>query len=99
MAGCGRGGGQEERTPAMRREQRRHGDFIFVPKPSGSVADYRSIVYKTFALVQWVAVHSRPRFVVKTDDDAYVHTGNLVAALRKVGLCAQSSVRLPSPAK
>ena len=71
----------------MRREQRRHGDFIFVPKPIGSVADYRSIVYKTFALVQWVALHSRPRFVVKTDDDAYVHMGNLVAALRKVGLC------------
>lgn len=52
--------------------------------PGGAGTDYRSIVYKTFSLVQWVGQHSRPKFVLKTDDDAYVHTGNLVAALRKV---------------
>lgn len=61
-----------------------HGDLIFVPGTKG--IDYRSIVYKTFALVQWVARNSRPKFVLKTDDDAYVHTSNLVAALRQVWL-------------
>lgn len=73
---------QEEADEATLEEAAEHGDLIFVPGTQGT--DYRSIVYKTFALVQWVARHSQPRFVLKTDDDAYVHTANLVASLQKV---------------
>lgn len=73
---------QEEADDATLEELAAHGDLIFVPGTKGT--DYRSIVYKTFALVQWVARNSQPKFVLKTDDDAYVHTANLVAALQKV---------------
>ena len=79
---------QEEADEATLEEAAEHGDLIFVPGTQGT--DYRSIVYKTFALVQWVARHSQPRFVLKTDDDAYVHTANLVASLQKVLLCHAS---------
>lgn len=68
----------------MQAEQAKYDDVIFVPKPPGSSAGYRSIVYKTFALVEWVAGNASPRFILKTDDDAYVNTANLVAALQRV---------------
>ena len=61
-----------------------HGDMIFVEGGGGT--DYRSIVYKTFALVQWVVANRQPKFILKTDDDAYVHTANLIGALRAVRL-------------
>ena len=83
---------QEEADEATLEEAAEHGDLIFVPGTQGT--DYRSIVYKTFALVQWVARHSQPRFVLKTDDDAYVHTANLVASLQKV-LRVPAAIRLP----
>lgn len=68
----------------MQAEQAQHDDVIFLPKPPGSSAGYRSIVYKTFALVEWVASNASPKFILKTDDDAYVNTANLVAALQRV---------------
>ena len=71
----------------MQQEQAQHGDMIFLAKPSESSADYRSIVFKTFALVEWVVANASPQFVLKTDDDSYVHTGNLIAALRRVLPC------------
>ena len=37
------------------------------------------------AAVQWVAMHAEPKFVLKTDDDAYVSCTALVDVLR--GLC------------
>ena len=66
----------------MLEENEAHGDLLFVD--GGLDTDYRSIVYKTFALVEWVAANLRPKFILKTDDDAYVHTGNLIATLRGV---------------
>lgn len=73
---------QVEATPAMLVENEQYGDIIFVD--GGLHSDYRSIVFKTFALVEWVAANLRPKFILKTDDDAYVHTENLVSTLRKV---------------
>ena len=73
---------QAEATPATLEEAAVHGDMIFVEGGGGT--DYRSIVYKTFALVQWVAANRQPKFVLKTDDDAYVHTANLIQTLRAV---------------
>lgn len=66
----------------MLAENEQYGDIIFVD--GGAHSDYRSIVYKTFALVEWVAANLQPKFILKTDDDAYVHTGNLVSTLKKV---------------
>ena len=73
---------QAEATPATLEEAAAHGDMIFVEGGGGT--DYRSIVYKTFALVQWVVANRQPKFILKTDDDAYVHTANLINALRVV---------------
>lgn len=36
-------------------------------------------------VVQWVAIHANPKFVLKTDDDAYVSCTALVGVLQ--GLC------------
>ena len=68
--------------------------MIFVD--GGGQTDYRSIVYKTFALVQWVLANLEPNFILKTDDDAYVHTANLVQTLRAVRTPAASFNRLLS---
>ena len=73
---------QAEATSATLEEAAAHGDMILVDGGTGT--DYRSIVYKTFALVQWVVANRQPKFILKTDDDAYVHTANLVDALRAV---------------
>ena len=73
---------QVEASPEMLDENEVYGDLIFVD--GGFDSDYRSIVYKTFALVEWVAANLRPKFILKTDDDAYVHTENLVNTLRGV---------------
>ena len=35
--------------------------------------------------MQWVAIHAQPKFVLKTDDDAYVSCSALVNVLQ--GLC------------
>ena len=35
--------------------------------------------------MQWVAMHAQPKFVLKTDDDAYVSCAALVGVLQ--GLC------------
>ncbi len=77
---------QAEATAATLEEAALHGDMIFVGGGGGGGGgtDYRSIVYKTFALVQWVVANRQPKFVLKTDDDAYVHTANLIQALRAV---------------
>ena len=73
---------QMEATAEMLAENEQYGDLIFVN--SGFDSDYRSIVYKTFALVEWVAGNLRPKFILKTDDDAYVHTENLIKTLKGV---------------
>lgn len=35
--------------------------------------------------MQWVAIHAEPKYILKTDDDAYVSCAALVDVLR--GLC------------
>lgn len=43
---------------------------------------YRSIVYKIFLFIEWMVERVNPKFILKTDDDAYVDTAAMVAALR-----------------
>lgn len=44
-----------------------------------------------FLALEWVVDNLQPNFVLKTDDDAYVDTGAMVAALR--GLCLNADCR------
>ena len=34
--------------------------------------------------VEWLVANVNPKFVLKTDDDAYVDTSNMVTALREL---------------
>jgi hypothetical protein len=66
-------------------EQAVHGDIVFLPKPVGASEGKDSALHKTLALVEWLTKNATSSpFVLKTDDDAYVHTANLVEALQKV---------------
>lgn len=37
-----------------------------------------------FLAVEWMVANVNPKFVLKTDDDAYVDTGHMVTALREL---------------
>ncbi|KAL0018949.1 hypothetical protein WJX77_003320 [Trebouxia sp. C0004] len=74
---------EKERDIDVQRESDQFQDIIFVQ--GGTTTDYRSIVYKTFAFIQWVTMNAEPKFVLKTDDDAYVSCAALVEVLQ--GLC------------
>jgi Galactosyltransferase len=52
---------------------------------------YRSIVYKIFLCIEWMVDHVNPKFVLKTDDDAYVDPAAITAELRK--LCVNPDCR------
>ena len=46
---------------------------------------------QVFLALEWVVDNLDPRFVLKTDDDAYVDTAAMVSALR--GLCINADCR------
>ena len=54
--------------------------MVFVRAGSGT--GYRSIVFKIYLLVEWAVANVDARFILKTDDDAYVDAAALVAELR-----------------
>lgn len=54
--------------------------MVFVREGSGT--GYRSIVYKIYLLVEWAVANVDARFVLKTDDDAYIDCPKLVEELR-----------------
>ncbi len=56
--------------------------MVFVREGSGT--GYRSIVFKIYLLVEWAVANVDAKFVLKTDDDAYVDCGRLVAELRSL---------------
>lgn len=61
-------------------EAQQYGDMVFVRAGSGT--GYRSIVFKIYLLVEWAVANVDARFILKTDDDAYVDAARLVAELR-----------------
>ena len=55
-----------------------HGDVAFAPQKT----TYKSILYKTYFVLELAVTAYDAAYVLKTDDDAYVDSGNMVAALR-----------------
>ena len=60
------------------KEVEEHGDIVLVREKT----NYKSILLKTFFVLEYAIKHYDVRFILKTDDDAYVHVEALVHQLR-----------------
>lgn len=66
---------------ALNEESKEHGDII----QADIVDTYANIVYKSLAVLQWVSQYCpRAEFVIKTDDDVFVHVPRLILSLYKI---------------
>ncbi|KAL6785480.1 hypothetical protein ACKKBF_B00425 [Auxenochlorella protothecoides x Auxenochlorella symbiontica] len=69
---------EDERTPQVEKEVDSFQDIIFV----GQRTNYKSILYKTYHVLEYAVRHYDVKFVLKTDDDAFIYVAPLVAQLR-----------------
>lgn len=60
------------------KEVEEHGDIVLVREKT----TYKSILLKTFFVLEYAIQHYDVRYILKTDDDAYVHVEALVHQLR-----------------
>jgi hypothetical protein len=58
----------------------KHGDVVFATQRTS----YKSILFKTYFLLEYAARHYRAAFVLKTDDDAFVNVPALLIALKRM---------------
>jgi hydroxyproline O-galactosyltransferase 2/3/4/5/6 len=73
----------------VRREVEQFGDVVFVKEKT----NYKSILYKTYHVLEYAIQHFDVRYILKTDDDAFINVAALAHQLRQ--LC-QSEVRRSS---
>ncbi|CAL8463439.1 g2973 [Coccomyxa elongata] len=78
---------EDEVTPQVSKEVEQHGDIVLVREKT----NYKSILLKTFFVLEYAIKHYDVRFILKTDDDAYVHVEALVHQLRL--LCMSADCR------
>ena len=57
-----------------------HGDVVFAEQRTS----YKSILFKTYFVLEHAARHYRAAFVLKTDDDAFVNVPALLIALKRM---------------
>ncbi|KDD74010.1 hypothetical protein H632_c1655p0, partial [Helicosporidium sp. ATCC 50920] len=71
---------EDERTPQVMKEVDNYGDVVFVHEKT----NYKSILYKTYfvRVLEYAVRHYDVKFVLKTDDDAFVNVPPMVAQLR-----------------
>ena len=60
------------------KEVEEHGDIVLVREKT----NYKSILLKTFFVLEYAIKHYDVRYILKTDDDAYVHVEALVHQLK-----------------
>jgi hypothetical protein len=60
------------------KEVEQYGDIVLVREKT----TYKSILLKTFFVLEYAVKHYDLRYVLKTDDDAFVHVSALVHQLR-----------------
>lgn len=65
----------------MQKELDTHRDIVFVRDKT----NYKSILYKTFYVLEYAVQHYACDFVLKTDDDAFVNVPAMVIMLRVGG--------------
>eukprot|EP00887_Chlorella_sp_A99_P007749 scaffold20.g7749.t1 len=69
---------EDERTPQVQKELEQYGDIVFVKEKT----NYKSILYKTFFVLEYAVRHYDAKFVLKTDDDAFINVGPIIEQLR-----------------
>lgn len=67
----------------MQKELDEYGDIVFVKEKT----NYKSILVKTYFVLEYAALHYDVRYILKTDDDAYI---NISAMLRQLRLLCQT---------
>jgi hypothetical protein len=75
------------RAAQVQKELDEYGDIVFVKEKT----NYKSILVKTYFVLEYAALHYDARYILKTDDDAYINIGALLRQLRL--LCQTADCR------
>lgn len=67
----------DERTPQVTKELDQHGDIIFIDHKT----NYKSILFKTYFVLEYAVTKYNVKFVLKTDDDAFINVEPLISQL------------------
>ena len=62
----------------VQKELDEYGDIVFVKEKT----NYKSILVKTYFVLEYAVLHYDVRYILKTDDDAYINVGALLHQLR-----------------
>ena len=81
----------DEVTPAVEDEMASFGDIVLVHGET----TYKSILLKSIFVLEYAVTHYDVRFVLKTDDDAYVNVRYLVRATATHALAMTHQVLQP----
>ena len=73
----------------VQKEVDQHGDIVFVSERT----NYKSILVKTFFILEYAVAHYDVRYIMKTDDDAFVSVPALLRQLHQ--LCESPDCRCP----
>jgi Galactosyltransferase len=65
-------------TYQVEKEVETFSDVVFVKEKT----NYKSILYKTYFVLEYAVKHYEPTFVLKTDDDAFVNVPAMTLELR-----------------
>ncbi|KAI7842582.1 hypothetical protein COHA_003686 [Chlorella ohadii] len=69
---------EDERTPQVESELEEFGDIVFVREKT----NYKSILFKTFYVMEYAVTHYDVAYVLKTDDDAFINVAPMVEQLK-----------------
>ncbi|KAK9868651.1 hypothetical protein WJX84_001984 [Apatococcus fuscideae] len=69
---------EDERTPQVSKEIDVNGDVAFLDHKT----NYKSILYKTYFVLEYAVTHYDVRFILKTDDDAFINVVPLISQLK-----------------
>lgn len=78
---------QDEVTPQVQKEVETHNDIILLKEKT----NYKSILFKTYFVLEYAITHYDVRYILKTDDDAFVNHRALIQQLR--WLCSTPGCR------
>ncbi|KAK9802990.1 hypothetical protein WJX73_005638 [Symbiochloris irregularis] len=69
---------EDESTPQVQKEVEKHQDIVFLKHKT----NYKSILYKTYFVFEYAVKMYDVKFILKTDDDAFVNVRALIQQLQ-----------------
>lgn len=69
---------EDESTPQVQKEVEQHQDVIFVKEKT----NYKSILYKTYFVLEHAVATYDVKYILKTDDDAFINIKALIMQLK-----------------